>query len=474
VVTVSGRQTPEPIGAPGDFPPPAASPYFAGPSAESPGRLGTGVPAVLDPKPFPSPSTRSPELPPVSPYGARPYSTGEALPAVNGPAAYAPPAGIAAAPGVACGPLADTIATPLGQRVYGSVDYLLFWIRDNPTPPLVQVIPAQIALMVAQSGDLPPGSTTDIFAGDGTDPGSFNGFRARAGIWLNPSSTVAVEGSYFRLFKESDSFATRSEGVPVIGRAFVDVAAARNAFLFYALPDGSQRGFINVNAPTELDGFEVNLRVKGYTVFSDRQDLIGGFRYLELCESVTINSGASFPNPGGLPPTTITSTESFRTENQFYGSQIGLETFWGYRCFTLELIGKIAFGFVQQDVTIEGTAQMSVPGQPVQTFPNESILFVQPTNAGRFERNFFAVLPEMEVKLGYQVTPNIRATVGYDILALSNVIRPGSAIDVGVNPANTRFIATSQPDDPQRRPSFVFNGTDFWAQGLTLGVTVTY
>jgi hypothetical protein len=150
-----------------------------------------------------------------------------------------------------------------------------------------------------------------------------------------------------------------------------------------------------------------------------------------------------------------------------------VESQFSYRCFTLDVIGKVAFGWVHQEVEIDGFARSQLQGQPAQLFPNQSILFVQPTNAGSYSRDRFAVLSELLVKLGYQITPRLRVSVGYDLLAVSSVERPGAAIDPVVNPSLTKFIQVLKPSTLPR-PAFAFHGTDFWAQGLTLGLALTY
>jgi hypothetical protein len=135
--------------------------------------------------------------------------------------------------------------------------------------------------------------------------------------------------------------------------------------------------------------------------------------------------------------------------------------------------GKLAAGWVEQEVNIAGFATTQQGTAAPVFLPDESILYVQRSNAGNYSRNRFAVLPEFLVKLGYQITPHIRAAVGYNILSLSSVQRSGAAIDPSVNPSLARFISVQQASDVSR-PAFEFRGTDFWAQGITFGLTVTY
>jgi hypothetical protein len=85
------------------------------------------------------------------------------------------------------------------------------------------------------------------------------------------------------------------------------------------------------------------------------------------------------------------------------------------------------------------------------------------------------VVPELGLKLGYQITPNIKFTVGYSFLYWSEVVRPGDQINPFVN---SNFLAprSSFPGGvpgPQA-PTFVGKTTDFWAQGVSLGLEFKY
>jgi Putative beta barrel porin-7 (BBP7) len=358
-------------------------------------------------------------------------------------------------------------------RWFGSIDYLLFWVRRNPTPPLIQVLPASLANFEATGGALPPNAATTVFGAQGTDPGSFNGVRAQLGLWLTPDHCWGVDGSYFQLFRTADSYTIASPGVPVLGRGFIDAGVNSASFLRYTTPDGLSTGFISASAPVELYSFDLNVRRQGPSVFTDRVDYLAGVRYLNLRDAVTVDSGAAVRADATAAPFNIFSHESFRALNEFYGAQVGFDSHSHYGCWTLDLSGKAAFGWVHQQMDISGFATTQQGTAAPVFLPNESILYVQKSNAGRYSRDRFAVVPEVMVKLGYQVTPHIRATIGYDIITVTSVERAGAGIDPIVNPSLARFIQV-QKESTVRQPAFGFSGTDFWAQGLTAGITVTY
>jgi hypothetical protein len=400
---------------------------------------------------------------------------GSLQPIVKGgppPAALAdplpPPAAASEAPGAPSAWWSDNYRD--ADYIFGSFDYVLFWVRNNPTPGLVQVIPPQLSHV----DELPPDAAVTIFGDKGTDPGAFDGIRAMVGMWLTPNHCWGVDGSYLHLFQRSDSFFIHSNGVPVIGREFVD-PAIKDRFIFLQLstPEGDS-AFVDVKAPVEMYTFDANLRRQGPSVFSDRVDYLAGIRYLNLRDAITIDSGFTAHDPAtGALIGSAASHESFRASNKFYGTQVGLDAHSHWGCLTLDLLGKVAMGWVHQEASISGFATTVLADGTTTFFPNESILYVQKTNVGSHSRDRFAVVPELLVKLGYQITPHVRACVGYDLLTVTSVERSGAAIDPAVNPSKTQFIQVRQPSDIVR-PAFQFHGTDFWAQGITFGLTVTY
>ncbi len=75
------------------------------------------------------------------------------------------------------------------------------------------------------------------------------------------------------------------------------------------------------------------------------------------------------------------------------------------------------------------------------------------------------MVPEISLNLGYNITPRLRALVGYTFLYWTNVGRPGDQIDLLLNPS--QFPPGTLSGAP--RPAFNYNDSDFWAQGLNFG-----
>jgi hypothetical protein len=110
----------------------------------------------------------------------------------------------------------------------------------------------------------------------------------------------------------------------------------------------------------------------------------------------------------------VTTVDTFRTRNQFYGGQLGVRGEYSFGKLFVGATGKVALGDTHEVVEVTGAASLVVPGSPVATFPGGQ--FAAPSSGGRVTHDEFAVLPEVEVKVGYQVTQRLRAYVGYDFL----------------------------------------------------------
>jgi Putative beta barrel porin-7 (BBP7) len=354
---------------------------------------------------------------------------------------------------------------------YANVDYLLFDFRDGPAPALIQHVPTN---QVFQS-PLPDGAAITMY-GDGIRHHAFDGLRAEVGYWVN--DCWAGEVSYFKFETKNKRFDITSDGDPSIGRHYLDVSNSNNAstYLIFAQPAdpnvvGSTRtsGFIDASSPLQLWGTEINARTQGYAVFTDHCDYIIGFRYVDLRDGIFISDGATFHDGSGL---SIFGTDRFYATNRFYGGQVGFNSYGEIGCgFTVDVTGKLAIGGVEQQVAINGVTIQTVNGVVTQTTPGH--VLTQPSNIGTYSRSRFAFVPELILKLGYQLGEHCNVSLGYDIFSITSVIRPGSAIDEGVNP-NLSPVLIPNGNSTTQRPGFAFHGTDFWAQGLTLGFAVKY
>src|SRR5262249_55093388 len=136
---------------------------------------------------------------------------------------------------------------------------------------------------------------------------------------------------------------------------------------------------------------------------------LGGFRYVDLAEdlgillrSTAVNTatvlflGDSFP-----APSTVVTNDFFQTRNQFYGGQLGLGAEYSLGRAVVAASGKLALGSNHQVVEVLGTSTL-IPntGSAVTVTSGQ---FAGPSNRGTRSQDEFTVIPEFEIKLGYQV-----------------------------------------------------------------------
>jgi hypothetical protein len=101
------------------------------------------------------------------------------------------------------------------------------------------------------------------------------------------------------------------------------------------------------------------------------------------------------------------------------------------------------------------------------------LLALPGANIGRSAGNEFSVVPQIGVNVGYQVTPYCSVFAGYSCLYWTNVIRPGREIDTVVDINRIPNFGTA-PASAAVRPTMLFNQSDFWAQGVNVGVRFSW
>ena len=408
----------------------------------------------------------------------------------------------------ACDPWAQACCESRAPRFYVTGEYLMWWLKDSPQPvPLVTAVPAALVPAAgANLGDIRIGSLSDpnatvVLGGRDIDTGLRSGARFTAGMWLDDDRRLGVEGSYFFIAPTTVTQsvgATGSANSPLLSVPFFDVTgqstpsglpgeSARpipspGAFTrdFPSAIPGETAGVFSQRLESRLQGFEVNALLGLSSANADglRLEAVGGFRYLSLRESLSFSSAVD-AGPLGLPDVIYNTADQFTARNDFYGGQLGLRGEYRLSRVVVQATAKVALGDVNEQVRVNGvtlTNLVAGPGTPLLTYPGG--LFAQPSNIGTHSRDRFAVLPEADVNVGYQVFSCARVSVGYSFLYLSNVARPGNEINRALNvtripfnndPAGSAFV----PAGPAQ-PAFNARDSSFWAQGLTFGLEVRY
>ncbi len=362
------------------------------------------------------------------------------------------------------------------QRVWFNADYLLWWINHAPIrAPLVTTG----SPLDPVPGALGQKNTTVLFGNEAISFGVFNGVRLYGGFDLGEGWTV--EGGFFGLERRAvaSSFNSDGTGTPVIARPYVDGQTGVAAAYLDAFP-GQLTGSAAVAYRTRLLGYELNMAVNAYRDDSLRFEVLAGFRALELNEDLQIIDNVAALVPGQLvftgtpadPPNSLTIFDHYHNYNHFWGGQVGGQLHWQANALNFGITGKLALGATQELAILDSSTNLNSPG--AAPTPNPGGVLVQPSNALRFYQSRFAYVPELALEVGYWVTPYMRLEVGYQFLYWSEVARPGSEMDLTVNPAQV-------PRDPRfgnglgdARPAFQFHQSDFWAQGFHFGFLVQY
>ena len=361
-------------------------------------------------------------------------------------------------------------ATPLG-RSWQRYEYLLWWPKAAPVPPLVTAAPGAADPVLG-------GRHTAVLIGDEAiaDP-DVSGGRFTLGSALNDANTVGVEVTYVFLGSRTATARVSGPGVgpaQTLGRPLVDPTTRSEYTAAVAVP-GVVSGGLTAETSFRLSGWEVSgvanlVSVPGMTV-----NATAGYRYLMVNEGLRIEQTAWTPTdgPGPFPPVVLTA-DQFDAHNRFHGGQLGLQADLGDGPVFLELTGKIGLGQTTQVVRTSGTGFVVAPG--VGAFPLAGGVLGQPSNAGRFVNSAFAVLPEAGVKVGYRLPCRSKVFVGYNFLYLSDVVRPGDQVDREVDPGSVPAQLLGRPTGRlfADRPAARFERADFWAQGLVFGLEYRY
>jgi hypothetical protein len=166
-----------------------------------------------------------------------------------------------------------------------------------------------------------------------------------------------------------------------------------------------------------IDGAELNSRCVGLRIGCVDFGGLLGFRYLYFRDANTV-----------LDPNS-TSFDQVTVHNNFYGGQAGFDVDAKFGSFFIYTRLQLALGDVHPD---SGTQLGHV-------------------------RDRFGAIPEVNVKLGYQFTTWLRASVGYDALSVSGI----SSVN-GMNPGTIGV------------PPFLFEHHTVDVRGLTFGVEMRF
>ncbi len=356
---------------------------------------------------------------------------------VGGPSGfgYDPTAPIRSDDYLGCSFLHDGIWPACGLPAqWGGVEYLAWWRKGRRLPALVT------------DGVMAPG--VNVLFGNGYFESDVeSGARVTLGYWIDNDTRIGVGGRLWGLGNSEINYSQSSNGNTTLARPFTNTSndpATADAFL---VATNGQAGQIDIGVDSVIYGGDIFLRKLITATLSARLDLLFGYQFSRIDEGINISTQNAITGGG-----TFTAFDDFQTENEFHGGLLGLWAQHERGFLTVDFIGKVALGNMRQVARISGGSNGNSPNAG---------LLAQATNIGVFTNDDFIAVPEINLNISCHITQHLDVTLGYSMLYWSRVVQPGDIIDLNVDPTAGAGATT---------PAFAFDYTDFWVQGLSVGV----
>ncbi|MCA9167264.1 MAG: BBP7 family outer membrane beta-barrel protein [Planctomycetales bacterium] len=349
--------------------------------------------------------------------------------------------------------------------IWGQFEYLMWWDKDSTVPTLASTSPAGTDRTLA--GILGQTGTTSLFDSSNLKTDTVNGGRITLGLWMDGCQSLGIMGRAFFMEDQTTSFSTASTGTDILARPFFNSFTNEQDALLLAFPD-LFAGSLDITHKTEVNGAEVLIRQAFRGGCNYRVDLIYGYRYVGVDESLRINDSFEFTDAAQITfGNTIDQTDLFDVTNEFHGGEIGLAGHSTDGRWSLDFQTSVALGSMKQTATISGSTTTTPPAGAAVT--STGGLLTQASNIGTFTNDPFTVIPEATVTLGYMISPRLDLSVGYTFLYIDNVARAGKLVDNRVNLTQQ----TGTLDGPAT-PELVFNDVGYWLQGVNFGLNLRY
>ncbi len=356
-----------------------------------------------------------------------------------------------------------TLSCGLGNMLgWGEVEALLWWAPKTNTPPLV----------VNGGATQFPGNV--LLGGPDAQIGGdmIAGLRGNFGFWLDDCQSIGAGGRVFGLFGGETAHMYTSDGTTSLGVPFLDVFQASQGLPLQGaqiVAQGSQgvgvnTGYVNVETDTDFIATEAYGRFLLARSGRSRADLIGGYTYVRLDDSLGMNTQSVNGITDTIVNGTITNTfDQFSTSNTFNGGHIGFTTDITHGRWTFSTLSKVALGNMSQETQVGGQTVVIPPPNNGSTSTTSHGILTYPSNSGSQQRDVFTFLPEAGAKLRYCLTPKMKFNVGYTFIFLPNVALAGSLIDP---------VVDTRQNEPY--PQSLTGQGSYYLHGLDLGLTYQF
>jgi hypothetical protein len=353
------------------------------------------------------------------------------------------------------------------SNLWFGAETLLWWGQKRQAPPLL-TSSGQGVLPVAGT----PGVTTVVGGPDAElDSGLLPGYRVSGGMYFGPEKRVGVSGRVFGIYRNTDTTSLSSDGsTSSIGLPFFNTLIGQPDAYLVAFNNGVPvaSGTASVTSKLDLLAAEPSLRLLVSDSCDHRIDLLGGYTYLRLRDSVGISSTSTDTFTGNLIPdgTVFQTNDLFAAENQFHGGHLGLQNTVSRERISLTTLSKVSFGNMHESGFITGSTAVGLPPATPTVTPGG--IYTQQSNIGSFSRDSFAFIPELGVKGGLAIRNNLQLTAGYTFLYVSKVALGGDQINPNID------LSQAQGGAAAIQPAFNFREGSMWFQGIDLGMNWTF
>ncbi len=342
-------------------------------------------------------------------------------------------------------------------------------------------------------GELSGPATQVLYDDDETGYGFASGFNGDVGGWFGRDSRFGLElkGLYVPETTTTQAFRSRNENsflsVPYFNTA---LGSEYSVVIGQTLTgNAASRGLVDIGSSIDFWGIGGGLQMRDL-IDCDEVDFefVAGFRYLSLNERFWIDYDtnpsvdtffgqgtlASYLFAGGTAPafgSRIHAQDDVQTENDFYGLDLGMTaSVEMLPNLTVKLAPSIALGAMVQDVSIFGSGMAWQPNGQMLRTPYG--VFTRPGGVGSWSETEFAVVPQIGVEFSYEVGYGISLFAGYNFLYVSSYASAGDQLDRRIDaPIGPTGSYTASPR-AAFRPEL--ETTDFWANGVNLGLRFTF
>ena len=335
------------------------------------------------------------------------------------------------------------------------LDYLISWRRGTRIPALATTSSAGTSL--EDAGVLGLSTTSSLLGTNELNDGRQPGGRIDFGRWI-PGTETAIGARFYGL-ADAGSRLTFTDAI--VTRPFFNIDAAEQQSLPVNYPS-SESGILTLDSASEMFGSDIYIMRPWRSTGRARINFLTGYQFSRFSESISIHSiSTNLDGRNGIPiGTQLEVRDAFRTSNEFHGWLVGLTSEIDGGNYTLSFLAKVGIGGVTHRISTSGSTTITDPGGGTSTTNG---LLVAASNQGTFEQSRFTTIPEFSARYTRHLNDALDFSVGYSLLYWGHAVQPGNQIDLNVDSTGS----SGQPTMP-------FTIDHYWAQSLSMGITLRY